>query len=46
MNDERTRPIIEVVCVTYKQSGLLKVLVQSFLNQTSGNWLLSVYHDG
>jgi glycosyltransferase involved in cell wall biosynthesis len=38
-------PIIEVHCVTYNQPGPLKVLVQSFLNQTSSNWKLSVCHD-
>ena len=39
-------PIISVICVTYKQSGPLKVFVNSFLNQTAPNWKLLVYHDG
>lgn len=39
-------PIVEVVCVAYKRYGPLKVLIQSFLNQTRDNWTLRVYHDG
>jgi glycosyltransferase involved in cell wall biosynthesis len=41
-----TTPLIEVICVAYKREGPLKVLVQSFLNQTAANWKLSVLHDG
>lgn len=39
-------PVIEVICVTYKQYGSLSILVQSFLNQTNPNWRLHVIHDG
>jgi glycosyltransferase involved in cell wall biosynthesis len=39
-------PLIEIICVSYKQPGPLKVLVQSFLNQTADNWRLVVVHDG
>lgn len=39
-------PIIEIIAVTYKQEGPLKILVQSFLNQTATNWILKVIHDG
>jgi hypothetical protein len=39
-------PIVEVICVTYRQSGPLQVLIQSFLNQTYHNWILNVIHDG
>jgi hypothetical protein len=39
-------PLIEIICVTYKQSGSLKVFVQSILNQTNSNWTLNVIHDG
>lgn len=39
-------PVIEVICVTYKQYGSLSILVQSFLNQTNPNWQLHVIHDG
>lgn len=39
-------PLIEVICVAYKRYGPLKVLVQSFLNQTAPNWKLTVIHDG
>lgn len=39
-------PCIEVICVAYRRYGPLKILVQSFLNQTSGNWKLTVCHDG
>ena len=43
---EQSLPTIEVICVTYHQEGPLKVLVQSFLNQTASNWKLKVIHDG
>lgn len=43
---EQSPPTIEVICVTYHQKGPLKVLVQSFLNQTASNWKLNVIHDG
>jgi hypothetical protein len=39
-------PVIEVICVTYRQDGPLRVLVQSFLNQTAANWKLQIIHDG
>jgi len=39
-------PLIEVLCVAYRRYGPLKVLVQSWLNQTATNWRLKVYHDG
>lgn len=39
-------PVIEVICVAYKRYGPLKVLVQSWLNQTADNWILRVLHDG
>jgi hypothetical protein len=39
-------PLIEVICVAYKRYGPLKVLTQSFLNQTKSNWKLVAYHDG
>lgn len=39
-------PVIEIICVTYKQYGSLSILVQSFLNQTVPNWRLHVIHDG
>lgn len=42
----RRDKIIEILCVTYKQPGPLRVLVQSVLNQTNPNWLLNVIHDG
>jgi glycosyltransferase involved in cell wall biosynthesis len=42
----KATPLIEVVCVAYKRYGPLKVLVQSFLNQTAPNWKLTVIHDG
>ncbi|MBX9929844.1 MAG: glycosyltransferase family 2 protein [Gemmatimonadaceae bacterium] len=37
---------IDVVCSAYKRPGPLRVLVQSFLNQSDGNWRLHVLHDG
>ncbi len=39
-------PTIEIIAVTYQQPGPLRVLVQSFLNQTAANWKLTVIHDG
>ena len=39
-------PVIEIVAVTWRQPGPLKVLVQCILNQTAPNWRLSVWHDG
>jgi len=38
--------VLEVLCVAYRRYGPLKVLVQSWLNQTAPNWRLKVYHDG
>ncbi len=40
------RPTIDIVCVTFRQDGPLRVLIQSFINQTQGNWRLFVIHDG
>jgi hypothetical protein len=34
------------LCAAYKRYGPLKVFVQSILNQTAGNWKLTVHHDG
>lgn len=42
----KKEPIIDIVCVTYRQSGPLKVFIQSILNQTNPNWRLNVIHDG
>lgn len=39
-------PTISIICVTYKQNTALKVFVNSILNQTQGNWQLTVVHDG
>ena len=39
-------PIISIVCVTYHQTGPLKVFVNSIITQTAGNWRLLVVHDG
>jgi len=39
-------PLIHVICVAYRRYGPLKVLVQSWINQTAPNWRLSVLHDG
>lgn len=35
-----------MIAVAYQKSGQLKVFVQSWLNQTSDNWTLTVIHDG
>lgn len=37
---------VEVICSAYQRLGPLKVLIQSFLNQTASNWMLHVIHDG
>lgn len=37
---------IEVIAVSYRRFGELKVFVQSWLNQTVSNWSLRVIHDG
>lgn len=38
--------VLHVVAVAYKRSGELKVFVQSWINQSANNWLLTVIHDG
>lgn len=37
---------VEVICSAYQRFGSLRVLIQSFLNQTDSNWNLHVLHDG
>jgi len=37
---------IEIICSAYRRPGLLRVLIQSFLNQEVDNWNLQVFHDG
>ena len=39
-------PLVHVIAVSYQRFGELKVFVQSWLNQTSKNWILTVIHDG
>ena len=41
-----TKPLIHVIAVSYKSFGALKVFVQSWINQTSDDWVLTVIHDG
>lgn len=38
--------ILHVVCVAYQRAIPLRVLVDSFINQTNPNWKLYVVHDG
>jgi hypothetical protein len=40
------KPVVEVICVAYRRYGPLRVLVQSWLNQSATNWRLRVIHDG
>lgn len=37
---------VEVICSAYQRFSSLRVLIQSFLNQTDTNWKLHVLHDG
>lgn len=37
---------IHAIAVAFQKFGELKVFVQSWLNQTHSNWLLTVIHDG
>ncbi|QWD98281.1 glycosyltransferase family 2 protein [Polynucleobacter sp. MG-5-Ahmo-C2] len=39
-------PKIHVIAVAFEKFGQLKVFVQSWLNQSSDNWILTVIHDG
>ena len=39
-------PTLHIIAVAYRNFGQLKVFVQSWLNQTKGNWFLTVIHDG
>jgi hypothetical protein len=39
-------PKIHVIAVSYEKFGQLKVFVQSWINQTKNNWMLTVIHDG
>jgi hypothetical protein len=39
-------PKIHVIAVAYQKFGQLKVFVQSWLNQSHDNWILTVIHDG
>lgn len=37
---------IHVIAVAFRRLGELKVFVQSILNQTNNDWLLTIIHDG
>ena len=37
---------IHVIAVAFQRHGELKVFVQSWINQTSSDWKLTVIHDG
>ena len=37
---------VHVIAVAYKRYGELRVFVQSWLNQSHRNWILTVIHDG
>lgn len=37
---------IHVISVAFEKFGEMKVFVQSMLNQTKNNWLLTIIHDG
>ena len=37
---------VHVIAVAYKKYGELRVFVQSWLNQSDRNWILTVIHDG
>ena len=37
---------IHIIAVAYNRIGELKVFVQSLLNQSSKNWILTIIHDG
>ena len=39
-------PKIHIVAVAFKKLGELRVFVQSWINQTEDNWILTVIHDG
>ena len=39
-------PKIHVIAVSFEMFGHLKVFVQSWINQTKDNWILTVIHDG
>lgn len=39
-------PKIHLVAVAFEKFGPLKVFVQSIINQTRDNWILTVIHDG
>ena len=41
-----TKPLLHIIAVAYKRFGELKVFIQSWINQTSKNWVLTVIHDG
>ena len=41
-----SNPTIEVICATYGQDHSLKCFINSFLSQTSDNWILNIVHDG
>ena len=37
---------VHIIAVAYKRYGELRVFVQSWLNQSDRNWILTVIHDG
>ena len=37
---------VHIIAVAYKKYGELRVFVQSWLNQSDRNWILTVIHDG
>ena len=38
--------VIHVIAVAFEKFGQMKVFVQSWINQGSDNWILTVIHDG
>ena len=44
--ENRAVPTIEIIAVAFERFGEMKTFVQSWLNQTEGNWTLTIIHDG
>ena len=38
-------PKIHVIAVAFEKLGQLKIFVQSWINQTKENWILTVIHE-
>ena len=45
-SDNKNLPLIHVIAVCHQRHGELKVFLQSWINQSSNDWTMTIIHDG